>query len=72
MKHAIKALLKKFPDSAVSTTMELDEGFVFSLRPKGSPIETATGGVCYLVNKETNEIEACTIDDPRVRKPRRE
>lgn len=56
----------KIKDVAVETAYELDDAFVFSIRPLGQEFGCSTGAVSILVNKNTGNVESLRSDDPKL------
>lgn len=53
-------------NSAPETAYELDELYVFSIRPKESSPGVSTGSTVITVNKKTGKVEGVVGDDPRL------
>lgn len=66
IKEAKDLLLADNPNQKIATEAEIRKAYVFSLIPSNASEDSATGGVCYMVNKHDGQIEICSIYDPRL------
>lgn len=64
IQDAAVELIKVLPDRSISTASEIDDFFIFSVRPKNTPFGTATGLICQFVDKKTGEVTPHMIVDP--------
>lgn len=66
LKEAWSIVESKIKDVEPETITELEDFYIFSLRPSGAEPGFSTGGAVVIVNKSNGNAEGASIDDPRL------
>lgn len=65
-REAWEFVKKKIEKVEPETITEIDEYYVFSIRPLGANPGFSTGSSVVLVNKESGELESASVGDSRL------
>ena len=57
---------KTIKNVEVEAAYEVDDFFVFGLKPKGAPSGVGTGAMNVVVDKNTKEVSSAAVGDPRL------